>query len=194
MTIDELLVAWKSQDKALQLALKTTTFQFLLEQKSNDVLRRIRHQLGTELGALALGLVVLDTLFFIVPLPIDVIRLVFFIALTLLLVGYGVLYSWVYNRLGKSRLQSMKAHLETVYQSLTAFRRWNIRLSLPIGLAGVLMFAGAQQLLTWLPWLLLEYGIWWWLIIPRQRRRFEAYLLDLSITLKEVRRLEIPEI
>jgi hypothetical protein len=190
MTIDELLVTWKSQDQALQLALKTTTFQFLLEQKSNDVLRKIRQRLGLELGALGLSLVLVDTLFFIVPLKFDAIRLFFFGVLNLVLIGYLFLYGWVYSRIGKSRLQSMKAHLETICQSLTAFRRWNIRLSLPIGLVGVLMFAGAQQLLTWLPWLLLEYGVWWWLIIPRQRRRFDVYLMDIVVIQKEVEMLE----
>ncbi len=185
MNLDELIVIWKNQDQAIHTALKQVTFHHLLNQKSGDVLSKIKYRLRAETGLLVIGWVTVNALFFIIPLSLDLIRISCSLLLNLILLGYIATYARVHARLVNSRRLSIKEHLKEVYQSLNRFRIWNIRLGLPIGIVGVCMFAGTQYLLPCLPWLVIEYGLWWWLVVPKLRRRFEHYLTELSLVLSD---------
>jgi hypothetical protein len=48
------------------------------------------------------------------------------------------------------------------------------------------MFSASQHIFTWLPWLLLEFLLWPWVLAPRMGSRFEGYLSDLEYALKNL--------
>lgn len=187
MHLEELIAAWKTQDTSIHKTLKSATLSHLLSQKSQGILKKITSRLEIELWLLLAVLLGMDILFFIVPLTLDFVRISCFTIENLLLPAYIFQYIRVLNHLKKSQARPTSECAEGVYQSLHQFRSWNAKLSLPVGIFGVVMFAGAQHLLSSLPWLVLEYGFWWWLIVPKMRQRFEDYLADLSLLLTDLK-------
>ncbi|WP_428665456.1 hypothetical protein [Runella sp.] len=190
MHLEELIVAWKAQDPSIHKTLKSATLSHFLSQKSEGVLKKIRNQLRIELWLLSVLLLGVDSLFFVVQLPLEFVRISCFTIENLLLLVYIFQYVRVLIHLNKSQMRPTSEHVENVYQRLNHFRSWNAKLSLPIGIFGVVMFAGAQYLVTSLSWLVLEYGFWWWIIVPKMRQRFEDYLAELSLLLADLKVIE----
>lgn len=190
MELEELFIAWKAQDKYIDQNLKVKTFSYLFKQKSKGVLSQIIKILITELIIIFFLLVGFNVLSFIVDMPYSILRWVCFVIFNLITLGVIFTYSKTINQVKLEFKQNVCSTLEQIINNLNHFRAQSKYLNAPIGIICIMMFAGSQDLIYWLPWLILEFFFWRWFLIPKINRRFESYITDLEYslsTLKEVK-------
>jgi hypothetical protein len=99
-------------------------------------------------------------------------------------------YFRVINHAKLDYAQNVEITLAKIIESLNRFRTQNNQLNIPIGILCIVMFAGSQNLLYWLPWLLLEFLLWRWIFIPKLEARFESYIIDLEYSLSKLREVK----
>ncbi len=183
MELDELVHAWRAQDTFINKQLQTLTLSYLLKEKSTGVLSKLVKRLTIEvlvLIALAAGS---NLLFFITDLPYTISRWICFGIFNLVAAVVIAKYVFTIRQVNRNLGQDMRTALEQIVKTLNRFRWQNQHLHLPIGIICIGMFAGSQNLIYWLPWLLIEFLLWHWVFIPSIRRRFESYLVDLEYSL-----------
>ena len=190
MELEDLFVAWKSQDHDIDQHLKKETFHYLFKQKSKGVLSQIIKTLTLELVILFLLVAGFNVLFFLVELPFNILRWGSFVIFNTVALSFIIRYIKTIHQIKPKFSHDVCQTLKQIMHHLNRFRRQGSYLNAPIGVIIVMMFAGSQHLLYWLPWLITEFFLWRWLFIPKIKSRFENYIMDLEnslSTLKEVK-------
>ena len=180
MELEELITAWKTQDKYIDQQLKSLTFNHLLVQKSKGVLSQMMKKLTIELIIIALVCIAFNVLFFIIDLPDSILRWVCLAIFNLIALSIIIKYLQIINLTNINWQQNVKTTLTHIIKSLNRFRTQNKQFNIPISIVCIIMFAGAQNLLYWLPWLLFEFFLWRWVFLPKMEIRFEGYITDLE--------------
>ena len=191
MELDELILDWKAQDKYINQNLKTITINHLLRQKSKGVLRQIVKRLTIELIALVLLLAGFNLLFFIIDLPYSILRWTCFAIFNLVIIGVILNYLKAITQSKTDFRQDLDTTLPHIIKNLHRFRTHNKHLNIPVGVICIIMFAGSQDLVYWMPWLLAEFFLWRWFLIPKISRRFESYIADLENSLNTLNEMKV---
>jgi hypothetical protein len=186
MEAEELIAIWKKQDKYIDWHLQQNTFTYLVRQQSAGVLSKIRRHLRLELLAITVLTIGLNGLFFLVDLPVTELRLTAYTFINLIALFYLYRYLKTLHILGRAGRADVRTALQGITGSLQGFRRQSSTINLPLGVIVVVMFSASQHLIGWLPWLLLEFLLWRWVLAPRMGARFERYLSDLEYALKNL--------
>lgn len=190
MELEELISAWKGQDKYIDQQLKNLTFNHLLVQKSKGVLSKIIERLLIELILIIILFLGFNVLFLIVDLPFTMLRWTCFAIFNLVALSIITKYFQVINYTKIEAQQNVETTLTKIIESLNRFRTQNKQFNIPIGILCIIMFAGSQNLLYWLPWLLFEFFLWRWVLLPKMETRFEAYITDLEYSLSKLKELK----
>lgn len=186
MNLEELIVTWKRQDVQIEKQLRNVTMQYLFRERSKNVLKEIENSLIRELLIIILAVVSFDVLFFMVDIPFTALRWVCFTIFNVTAILHIVFYQ---NGARKSKLHyddDLETNLKKIIQGLTQFRGQCKLVNIPIGFICILMFAGSQNLFVLVPWMILEFLFWRWLLLPRMRSRFGDYKRDLEYTLRQL--------
>ncbi|MEM6846151.1 MAG: hypothetical protein AAF632_28325 [Bacteroidota bacterium] len=183
MELDELFAAWKRQDQYIDQHLKMETFSYLFKQKSKGVLSQIIKNLVLELIVLLFLLLGFNALFFMVELPFSAVRWICFAIFNAIAIVVLSHYAKTIYQVRRAVQQNVCSTLEKIIHHLKRFRAQSNYFNAPVGVIGIMMFAGSQGLLYWLPWLILEFLLWRWLLIPKINKRFESYIADLEYSL-----------
>ena len=186
MEAQELIAIWKRQAPSIDRRLQLETFAYLLRQHSAGALTRIRRQLGVELLAIALGITGLNGLFFLVGLPLTALRWTGYGLINLIGLFYLYCYLKALSSLRRVNQADLRTALQCITGSLHRFRRQGSSANLPVGVIVLVTFSASQDLLSWLPWLLMEFLMWRWVLSPHLKNRFEGYLSDLEYALKNL--------
>lgn len=191
MELDKLISTWKAQDQYMDQKLKTITLDHLLRQKSKGALSQIVKKLTVELIGLVLLLAGFNWMFFIIDLPHSILRWICFAIFNLVIIGVILNYA---KTIIQSRIDFRKKldlTLSQIIKNLNRFRTHNQYLNIPVGVICILMFAGSQDIVYWIPWLLAEFFVWRWLITPKIRSRFENYIADLEYSFNTLTEMKI---
>ncbi len=190
MELDDLLLAWKAQDKYIDQHLKAITVSHLLQQQSKGILNRILKRLTLELLIIIFLIAGFNLLFFMVDLPYSISRCICFGIFNI--IGLSTVYRYirVITQAKTDFMHDVAGTLEKIIRDLNHFRIQNNLLNMPVGLLCIIMFAGAQDLIYWLPWLLIEFFLWRWVFIPKMKKRFESYITDLEYSLNNIKEIK----
>lgn len=187
MELDQLLDIWKRQDSYSNAYLQKGTLHMLLKQKSKGVLDQIIKKLTLELVViLAIG-ISFNFLYFMIDLPYTLGRWSCFAIFNLLLLAVSVIYSQTILKTKNARKADLATSLAKIIDGLNNYQNKSRYLQLPIGIICLLAFAGAQQLLYWLPWMMIEFFLWKWAFRHKINKRFESYLSELEYSLKSLK-------
>jgi hypothetical protein len=166
--------------------LQQNTFRYLVRQQSKGELSKIRRHLRLELLAITILAVVLNGLFFLVDLPLTTLRLMAYAFVNLIAFFYLYRYLKTLYSLGQAGGADLRTALRRITEGLQRFRRQGSATNLLLGVIVLVMFSASQHIFTWLPWLLLEFLLWRWVLAPHMGPRFEGYLSDLEYALKNL--------
>jgi len=186
MDVEELIFAWKNQDAYIKIQMRDVTMQFLIKQKSNNVLKNIKRSLIRELLIIALSIVCFDALFFLAEIPFTALRWICFTIFnvtTFLHTGY---YLITVRESNLNYGDDLQTNLKRIVHSFTQFRNHYKLVNVPIVFVCILMFAGSHDLFILIPWMILEFSFWRWILLPRFKSRFLDYKSDLEYTLKQL--------
>lgn len=190
MELEELLQAWKVQDNYINQRLGTITLRHLIEQKSKGILSCIVKRLTVELVAIIFIVSTFNLLYFITELPYTSIRWISFAIFNLNALLVILKYVNVISRVRLDFQLDVSMMLEKIINNLNRFRTQNRNFNIPLCLVCIIMFAGAQNLLSWLPWMLGEFFLWRWLLTPKFKKRFETYIQDLRFSLNKLKEMK----
>ncbi|AYB33619.1 hypothetical protein D4L85_24890 [Chryseolinea soli] len=184
MSLDEMIINWRNQTAYKEVQIRQETLHFLFKEKSKNVLSRIHVYLKRELGLIILATISFDALFFMVEMPFTSLRLICFAVFNV--ITFVCIFSYL-KTLNKSKLKysdDLETNLRTIIQGLTQFRNRYKLINIPVVFVCILMFAGSHDLLTLVPWMILEVLLWRSILLPKMRARFQAYKTDLECTLR----------
>jgi hypothetical protein len=190
MELDELIVVWRKQNRAQSQHLSHETLQYLLKQKSQGALSKIRRHLFGELVIITVSFIICNILFFLVNLPYTAMRWACFTTFDLILFWYiffylkGI-YAWFTIRYN----EDLEANLKRLTENIILFNNKYKLLNLPVVFLCIIMFAGSQNLQLLVPWMALEFLLWRSVLVPKLLARFEGYKSDLGYSLQQLQEL-----
>lgn len=191
MELDELIIVWKKQNENINEQLQIDTLRYLLKEKSQGALSKIRKYLLRELIVIGIVLILCTTLFIMVPLPYTIIRWGCFITFDFILLWYLYCYlKGIFSLFKLKYSEDLKTNIERLNANLNWFRNTYKLLNLPIIFLCIVMFAGSQNLFVLIPWMAAEFLIWRSILLPKLMVRFEGYKSDLEYSLRNLQELK----
>jgi len=187
MNLDDLIMTWKSQDQHIKMQLQNVTIQYLIKEKSKNVLKKIEQYLRWELLSIAFIAVCCVVLFFTVDIPLTPVRWVCFIIFCLTASLHITFYIKGTRKIKLSYGDDLETNLQRIIQGLTQFQHQRNLMNIPIIFVCIIMFAGSQNIIVLIPWMLLEFLLWRRMLFPKMRSRFADYKSDLEYTLRQLR-------
>jgi hypothetical protein len=186
MNLEELINTWKNQDTHINIQLRDMTMQHFFKEKSTSVLKKIEKCLIRELLIIILAIVCFDALFFAIKMPISPLRWICFTIFNVIAFLHMIFYL---KALAKTKLNfsdDLETNLQGIIEGLTQFRNQYKLAHMPIVFVCIVMFAVSQELLMLIPWMILEFLFWKWILLAKLRSRFLDYKFDLEYTLKQL--------
>jgi len=187
MELDDLIFVWKKQNDYPNQHLSNETLRYLLRQKSQGTLSKIRRHLFRELIVITIAFILCNVLFPLVNTPYTPLRWVCFILFDLILLWYLYfyikgMYSWFTLRYN----EDLGTNLKRITEKLILFSAKYKLFNLPVLFLFIIMFAGAQNLYFLIPWMILEFLLWRSILVPKLVTRFEGYRSELAYSLKHL--------
>jgi hypothetical protein len=189
MDLEDLIVAWRKQEVYIGEHLRIGTLRHLLRVKSGNALGHIKSCLIKEVLVISLIIFAFDTLFFLVNIPLTPLRWSCLAIFNLIAGLYVISYQKVIRESRLEYKETLETNLQRIVQGLTRFQHVYRLNNIPVVLVCFLMFAGAQDLLILLPWMIVEFSILKWILLPKLTSRFEDYRADLEHSLKQLREI-----
>jgi len=192
MELDDLIIVWKKQNEMLNQYLPNETLKYLLKEKSQGTLSKIRRHLKRELILIAVAFILCNVLFVLVNLPYSAIRWACLILFNLLSLWYLYYYFKAIYSFFKLRFDGdLKTDIERLSENLSSFCNKYKLLNFPIVFLWIVMFAGSQKLFVLIPWMALEFLLWRSILLPKMMARFERYKSDLEYSLRNLQELKV---
>ena len=191
MELDELIIVWKKQNEKLNQQLPNETLRYLLKEKSQGALSKIRRHLKREIVLITIVLILCNVLFVLVNLPYTIIRWTCFIIFNLILFWY--LYNYfkaIYSSFVLRYSDDLRVNVERLIENLNSFHNKYKLLNLPVIFLCIIMFAGSQNLFVLIPWMIAEFFLWRLVLLPKLMVRFEGYKSDLEYSLRNLQELK----
>lgn len=179
-------MTWKSQDQHIKMQLQNETIQYLIKEKSKNVLKKIEQCLRWELLSIAFIAVFCVVLFFSVDIPYTPVRWICFIIFCLTASLHITFYVKGTRKIKLNYSDDLETNLQRIIQGLIHFQHQRKLMNIPILFVCIIMFAGSQNIIVLIPWMLLEFLLWRWVLFPKMRSRFADYKSDLEYTLRQL--------
>ena len=181
-----MIIVWKKQNENRYPQLLNDTLKYLLKDKSKGVLSKIRRRLTRELILITIVSAQCNVLFVLVDLPYSLSRWVCFVIFNLISLWYVYCYFQAIYMLKLRYKEDLRTNMERIIKKLTLFRNRYRLISLPIIVLCIVMFAGSENLLQLVPWMVLEFLIWRSLLLPKLKVRFDDYIAYLENSLRNL--------
>ena len=191
MELDDLIIAWKRQNEKPDQHLPKEMIRFLLKQKSQGALSKIRRHLTKELILIASVFVLCNVLFVLIDLPYNTIRCTSLTIFDLIVFWYLYYYfKAIYSLFTLSYNDDLRKNINRLIENLNHFCNKYKLLNLPVIFLCIVMFAGSQNLFVLIPWMAIEFLLWRWVLLPKLVARFEVYKSDLEYSLRNLQELK----
>lgn len=190
MELDDLITVWKKQTEKLNQHLPNETLKYLLKEKSQGALSKIRRHLRRELVFMTVAFILCNVLFVLVNLPYTIIRCTSFIIFNLILFWYFYYYSKaIYSLFTLRYNDDLRTNIKRLIKNVSFFHSKYKLLNLPVIFVCIVMFAGSQNLFVLIPWMAIEFLLWRSVLLPKLMARFEGYKSDLEYSLRNLQEL-----
>jgi hypothetical protein len=100
----------------------------------------------------------------------------------LFITGFSCYYLVTIIRVKKKLDKDLLTTIQQIIVALNGFRKSARYLNIPIVIIGVMAFVVVHDLISWLPWMIIEFFLWRWVLLPSGRRRFDNFISDLEFS------------